>query len=91
MKRPIWGKNKAKKFSALLGANAVGKHCLEPVIIGKAAKPPCMKDSMCELLVVYYTKNAWFNSAIFSNWLFKHFIPEVCNFQENVLHIDPED
>lgn len=81
-----------EKFSALLGANAAGTHRLKPVVIGKAAKPRCMKDCMRELPVLYYnTKNAWFNSAIFSDWFFKHFIPEVRHFQEHTLHIPPED
>ena len=47
---------------------------------------------MHELPVVYYnTKNAWFNGAIFEDWFFKHFVPEVRNYQEKVLGIPPNE
>ena len=78
------------KFLALLGANASGTHRLKPVVVGKAAKPRCLKDHMDSLLVIYYkTSNSWFNAAIFEDWFFNHFILEVQRYQEDVLHILP--
>ena len=80
------------KFSALLGANALGTHHFKPMGVSNAAKPRCLKDLIHELPVLYYhTKNSWFTSDIFSDWFFNHFIPEARNFQEKVLHIAPED
>ena len=80
------------KFSALLEANASGTHRLKPVVVGKAAKPRCLKDHMDSLAVIYYnTSNAWFNAAIFEDWFFNHFVPEVRRYQEDVLHIPPDE
>ena len=74
------------KFSALLGANASGTHCLKPVVVGKAAKPRCLKDQMDSLPVIYYnTSNSWFNAAIFEDWFFNHFVPEVLRYQEGAI------
>ena len=62
----------------LLGANASGTHRLKPVIVGKAARPRAIMHCMHELPVVYHKeKNAWFTSPCFSDWFFKHFVPEV--------------
>ena len=68
----IPGKKLSKaKFFALLVANASGTHHLIPVVVGKAARPQCLKDCLHELLIVYYNmKNAWFNTDIFSDWFF---------------------
>ena len=79
------------KFSALLGANASGIHRLKPVVVGKAAKPRCLKDHMDSLPVIYYISNSWFNAAIFADWFFNHFIPEVRRYQEDILHIPPDE
>ena len=47
---------------------------------------------MKEIPVVYYdTNNAWFTSPNFSDLFFKHFVPEVKHYQENVLRIAPEE
>ena len=79
-------------FSALLEANATGTHGLEPVVVGKAAKSRCLKDQMDSLPVVYYhTSNAWSNAAIFVAWFFNHFVLEVRQYLEDVLHIPPEE
>ena len=76
----------------MLGANTSGTHRLKPVIAGKAAKPRALKDSIHEILVVYYnTKHACFTSPILSYWFSKHFVPEVRHYQVNVLGIAPED
>ena len=32
-----------------------------------------------------------FNAAIFEDWFFNHFVLEVRQYQEDVLHIAPED
>ena len=89
----VLGKKISKdKFSALLGANVTGTHHLKPVVVGKAAKPRCLNNQMNSLPVVYYnTCNAWFNAAIFEDWFLNHFIPEVRRYQEDVLHIPPDE
>ena len=75
-------------FLALLGANASGTHRLQPVIVGKSDRPCALKDCMHELLVVYYnTHNSWFASPCFSDWFFKHFVPKVRHYRENVFRI----
>ena len=79
------------KFSALLRVNASGTHRRKPVVVGKAAKPRCLKDQMDQLPVIYYnTCNSWFTAAIFEDWFFNHFIPEVWRYQEDILHIPPD-
>ena len=86
------GKISKDKFLALLGANASGTHCLKPVVVGKAAKPRGLKDQMDQLPVIYHnTCNSWFNVAIFEDRFFNHFIPEVRGYQEDVLHIPPDE
>ena len=60
--------------------------------MGKAAKPRAPRDCIHELPVVYYnTKNTWFTNPIISDWFFKHFVPEVRHYQENVIRIAPEE
>ena len=81
-----------EKCFALLGANASGTHRLKPVILVKADKPRAPKDCIHELPVVYYnTINAWFTIPTSSDLFFKHFVPEVRHYQENVLCIAPEE
>ena len=59
--------------------------------MGKADKPRALKDCIHEILVVSYnTHKAWFASPIFSDWFFKHFVPEVRYYYENVVRIAPE-
>ena len=45
---------------------------------------------MHELPAVSNKNNAWFTCSIFSDWFFKHFVPEVRHYQENVLSIAVE-
>ena len=40
-------------------------------------------------MIYYNTCNLWFITAIFEDWFFNHFIPEVRPYQEDVLHIPP--
>ena len=42
-------------------------------------------------MIYYHTSNSWFNSAIFEDWFFNHFIPEVRRYQEDVLQIPPDE
>ena len=45
-------------------------------------------DCMHELpAVCCNTKNDCFNSLVHSDWFFKHFVPEVRHYQENLLSI----
>ena len=75
-----------QRLSALLVANADGSHRLKSAIVGHAKKPRAIKDVMDKLPVIYYhNKKAWFTQEIFSDWFFKHFIPEVRRHQTLVL------
>ena len=61
------------RISALVGANADGSHRLKPIVVGKSAKPRCLKDCMNKLSCHYYnSKNAWFTAYIFEDCFFKH-------------------
>ena len=72
--------------------NASGTYRLKPVIVGKVAKPCALMDCMHELPVVYYnTNNAWFTIPMFSDCFLNIFVPVVQHYQENELHIVPED
>ena len=42
-------------------------------------------------MIYYNTCNSWFTAAIFEDWFFNHFIPEVQRYQEDVLHIPPDE
>ena len=70
------------KSSNLLGANASGTHHLKLVVVGKAAKPRCIKDCQQELPIVYYnTQNTWFTAEIFSNWFLTTSSPKCVIFR----------
>ena len=73
-------------------ANGDGQHRLPLAVVGKSKRPRVLKDCMNYFLVIYYnSKKAWFNMDVFKDWFFKHFLPAVRKFQEEVLKIDPED
>ena len=89
----IRGKKMSKeRISALCCASADGMHRHKLVVVGKSARPRALKDHMHTLPVhYYYCKKAWFNASIFSDWFYKHFVPEVRRYQENVLKLHPDD
>ena len=81
-----------ERISALCCASADGMHRHKLVVIGKSARLRALKDHMHTLPVHYYhSKKAWFNAFIFSDWFYKHFVPEVRRYQENVLKFHPDD
>ncbi|XP_068962981.1 tigger transposable element-derived protein 7 [Petaurus breviceps papuanus] len=81
-----------ERLSALLCANADGTHKLKSVIIGKSKQPRSVKDDVNALSVIYKSsKDVWFTRESFSEWFFQNFIPEVRDFQLNVLRLDEKD
>uniref|UniRef100_F7ASD9 Tigger transposable element derived 7 n=2 Tax=Monodelphis domestica TaxID=13616 RepID=F7ASD9_MONDO len=81
-----------ERLSALLCTNADGTHKLKSVIIGKSKQPKSIKDNINALPVIYKSsKDAWFTRESFSEWFFQNFIPEVRDFQLNVLRLDEND
>ncbi len=72
-------KRKGKKVSkdritVGLCCNLTGSEKLDPVVIGKSAKPRCFKgENMKQKKIMYYSnKKAWMNTAVFNDWL-QHF------------------
>ena len=79
------------RISILCGANADGSHRLTPVVVGKSARPRCLKDVMHKLTCHYYNSiNAWFTAGIFETCFYKNIVPEIVAYQRDILHI-PED
>ncbi|KFM61616.1 Jerky protein-like protein, partial [Stegodyphus mimosarum] len=69
-------KNK-DRLTVLLCANASGNHRVTPFVIGKSAKPRAFKN-VTHLPVQYDAQsNAWITAALFKDWFFHHFVPEV--------------
>ncbi|XP_035212156.1 jerky protein homolog [Stegodyphus dumicola] len=69
-------KNK-DRLTVLLCANVSGNHRVTPFVIGKSAKPRAFKN-VTHLPVQYDAQsNAWITAALFKDWFFHHFVPEV--------------
>ena len=73
------------RLTVLGCANATGSHKLKPVLIGKYAKPRCFKNVNVAALPVSYKSQgkAWMNSAIFSDWFNKEFVPGIKHHQRS--------
>ena len=70
--RRLSGRKKNKeRLSVALCANADGSHKLNPLIIGKSAKPQCFKNVRLENLAMTYRSNskAWMLTVLFQEWL----------------------
>jgi hypothetical protein len=79
-------------LSALLCANADGTHKLKSIIIGKSKLPKNVKEDTTTLPVIYKpSKDVWFTRELFSEWFFQNFVPEVQQFQLNVLQFHEDD
>lgn len=66
-------KKSKDRFTFVSCTNATGTHKLKPVMIGKFAKPHCLKN-----VEIYKSqRNAWMNSEIFAEWFKKDFFPSV--------------
>ena len=79
-----------RRISALCGANASGTHRLKLCVVGKSKKPHAFKNLDIERDLpakYYFSKKAWFNASIFSDWFFKYFVPAVIKYQTEVLGI----
>ena len=62
-------KNK-ERLTIALCANADGSHKLNPLVIGKFAKPRCFNINISNLSVMYHNnKKAWMLTTIFQKWL----------------------
>ncbi|UYV69094.1 hypothetical protein LAZ67_6002408 [Cordylochernes scorpioides] len=84
-------KQSKDRLSVLLCANADASHKNVLAVVGKSKRPRAIKNIIDRLPVHYYSSHkAWFNQSIFSEWVFKRFINEVRNFQENKLRVAPD-
>ncbi|KAK0062605.1 jerky protein, partial [Biomphalaria pfeifferi] len=63
-------------------ANVSGTHTLPLLVIGKSKKPRCFKNVSCLPTLYKAQKSAWMNSALFSEWYTKDFIPNVKKLRE---------
>jgi hypothetical protein len=70
-KRLAGRKKNKERLSIALCTNADGSHKLNPLVIGKFAKPRCFKNINIGNLPVIYRNNskAWMLSTIFQEWL----------------------
>lgn len=80
-------KRSKERVTILACSNATGEHKLKLALIGKAKKPRAFKTVRCtsdgnfELPVWYRNQsNAWMSEAIFKEWFFQQFVPEVEKF-----------
>ncbi|GBO15325.1 Jerky [Araneus ventricosus] len=69
-------KNK-DRLTVLLCANASGNHRVTPFVIGKSAKPRAFKNVTHMPAQYKAQSNAWMTAALFKDWFFHHFVPEV--------------
>lgn len=67
------------RVTILATANASGDCRLPLLLIGKSAKPRCLKNVDRSALPLLYRsqKKAWMNSSIFMAWFFEQFVPSV--------------
>ena len=72
-------KQSKDRVTLLLCSNKTGTHKLNPLCIGKFAKPRCFHHVNMSSMPVDYTnsKNAWMTSVIFKDWFSKTFVPQV--------------
>ncbi|XP_068229455.1 tigger transposable element-derived protein 1-like [Palaemon carinicauda] len=74
------GYKAAKDLKTLmLGANAEGSYKLKPLLVYRAANLRALKNVTKSSLPVIWMPNmkAWVTFAVFEDWFFHHFIPEV--------------
>lgn len=65
------GKKAMERLTVVLCCNADGSEKLKPLVIGKFAKPRCMKNVRMDQLPVVFcaNKKAWMTGALFKDWL----------------------
>lgn len=70
-------KQNKERLTVLVCANAAGTHRVQLTVIGKYAKPRCLKN-VTHLPVDYRAQsNAWMSAEIFLSWFNKVFVPSV--------------
>ena len=65
-------------------ANATGNHKLPLQIIGRSAKPRCFKNKYPSGVFYYSSANAWQTKALFSDYFYEKFVPEVNKYCEKL-------
>ncbi|XP_067947153.1 tigger transposable element-derived protein 1-like [Watersipora subatra] len=67
------------RLTLMLGANAEGSYKLKPLLVYRAANPRALKNVTKSSLPVIWMSNTkvWVTLAVFEDWFFHHFIPEV--------------
>lgn len=81
-----------ERVSALLCANADGRHLLKTVIIGKSKNPRALKNVMDNLPVHYYSsRNAWFTTEITNDWFHTKAVPAIKKHQIEHLKISEDE
>ena len=75
-------KSSKDRVTLMATANASGDFRLPLVFIHKSAKPRCFANVTVSALPCHYyhQTSAWMNSAIFSDWFGKHFVPAVKDY-----------
>ena len=83
-KRLAGRKKNKERLTVALCANADGSHKLDPLIIGKFAKPRCFANININSLPVTYRNNkkAWMLTTIFQEWL-QEFSKQVARRHKN--------
>ena len=78
-KRADGRKRQKERVTINACSNASGTIKLPLLLIGKYKKPRCFKNISKDSLPLIYDhqSNAWVNTAIFSNWFHRHFVPTV--------------
>lgn len=70
-------KSQKERVTIMPCANASGNHKISLMLIGKAKKPRCFKNSSLPPVHYRASRNAWQNTVLFKEWFFNIFIPEV--------------
>ena len=71
-----------ERLTFLFGGNASGTMKSKPFVIGKSENPRCFKNIQKDGLPVTYRSNkkAWMTKALFTDWFYNEFCPEVERF-----------
>lgn len=67
----VGGKKSKQRITALFCCNKSGTEKRKVLIVGKSAKPRCMKNVHSLPCEYTWSKKAWMTTPIFSNWLVK--------------------
>lgn len=73
-------KNSKERITVMPCVNATGTHKLPLMIIGKANNPRCFYKQSLPDMHYRSSRNAWQNAALFKEWFFCIFVPEVTKY-----------